>query len=444
MFDMSGVLDMLGLCLIGVSVYRLARRDFPQFVDAKAVLMSSNLSFAGVLFFDLLQQAYGGPRLALTVGGTLSVLFAALFLTSLAYVVRARPAEPTFAGRVKAIVGSRFLPHGLVIFGFSAYILFLGLYLALYSPVSVAPFVTLTGAVVLSYIFTPGYVLLLLPVLLLFLGYTCASTFVAGRRSDDPPTRRALAALGIAWAVIGVLVFVTDGPLLWLGIDAKTPGWVAASVLFVMTTNSFGRTTILDVLFRQSARATKAADPFSARLQGGTVEGKATLLEVDPSANYEVAVKDFATEMASHGSSLFVFTSAGSPVHGALSDIPEARFFLLTTRVSSPKLTGNQREVLLPSNDEAVLLDTIEKVVNRDREARIAIVLDNISDMVVLSGVEWAYRLLKETNELLDIPRTTALFIIMSRAHNKEMLSLLTSLYGGHLMFDASGLARIR
>ena len=104
----------------------------------------------------------------------------------------------------------------------------------------------------------------------------------------------------------------------------------------------------------------------------------------------------------------------------------------------------DQREVLLPSNDEAVLLDTIEKVVNRDREARIAIVLDNISDMVVLSGVEWAYRLLKETNELLDIPRTTALFIIMSRAHNKEMLSLLTSLYGGHLMFDASGLARIR
>jgi len=163
------------------------------------------------------------------------------------------------------------------------------------------------------------------------------------------------------------------------------------------------------------------------------------LLEADPSANYERAVRDFAQEMVSAGRVVFVFTSKGSPVYLLLREIPGIRFFLLAD-VSYPKASGLPLEVMVPRNDHSVLLNVIDEAVSKTPEPLKAIILDNVSSMILDGGFQETYKFLREVNEIVSHADVISLFISLSKAHDDKTMNLVKNLYSGHLVFDASGL----
>ena len=101
------------------------------------------------------------------------------------------------------------------------------------------------------------------------------------------------------------------------------------------------------------------------------------LLEADPSANYERAVRDFALEMSSSGRAVLAFTSKGSPVYLLLKDVPGLKMYVLSES-SYPKASGSS-EVMVPRSDHSVLLNVIDEAVSEDPKKPKALVFDNIS-----------------------------------------------------------------
>lgn len=164
-----------------------------------------------------------------------------------------------------------------------------------------------------------------------------------------------------------------------------------------------------------------------------------TLLEADPSANYERAVMDFAREMTSAGRAVFVLTSRGSPVHLLLRGMERLTFFILSD-VSYPKPSGNPGEVMVPHNDPSVLLNVIDDAITKDPEARKALVFDNISSMILDAGFEDTYKFLKQMNEILGRGDAVSLSIALSKAHDENAFSLIRNLYSSHQTYDSVGL----
>ena len=163
------------------------------------------------------------------------------------------------------------------------------------------------------------------------------------------------------------------------------------------------------------------------------------LLEADPAANYERAIRDFAQEMISSGRVVFVFTSKGSPVHMLLRQLTGIHFFVLSD-VSYPKASGAPLEVSVPRNDHSVLLNVMDEAVTKTPEPRKAIVLDNISSMILDAGFQETYKFLRQVNEIVSHGDVNSLFLVLSKAHDEKTMNLIKNLYSGQLVFDSSGL----
>jgi hypothetical protein len=164
-----------------------------------------------------------------------------------------------------------------------------------------------------------------------------------------------------------------------------------------------------------------------------------TLLEADPSANYERAIQDFAQEMISGGRSVFVLTSRGSPVHLLLRGVAGIRFFIYSD-VSYPKGSGAPSEVLVPRNDHSALLNVMDEAVSKPPGTAKAMVFDNISSMILDSGFQDTYKFLRQVNEIVSHGDVILLSIVLSKAHDEKMMNLIRNLFSAHLSFDATGL----
>lgn len=163
------------------------------------------------------------------------------------------------------------------------------------------------------------------------------------------------------------------------------------------------------------------------------------LLEANPSSNYEKGVREFAQEMVSSGKPVFAFTSKGSPVHIQLREIPGIRYFILSES-SYPKPTGNPHEVMVPRNDQAVLLNVMDDAISKDPRQPKAIIFDSISSLILDQGLQESYKFLRQVNEILSRGDVTAIFLILSKAHDDKILNMIKNLYSGHLVYDSSGL----
>ncbi|MDG6967082.1 MAG: hypothetical protein JRN23_03990 [Nitrososphaerota archaeon] len=164
-----------------------------------------------------------------------------------------------------------------------------------------------------------------------------------------------------------------------------------------------------------------------------------TLLEADPSANYERAIKEFAHDMAAAGRVVFVLTSRGSPVYLLLRDVAGLRFFIFSD-VSYPKPAASALEVMVPRNDHSVLLNVIDEAVSTAPEKTKAIIFDNISSMVLDSGFQETYKFLRQMNEIVSQGDVVSLSIVLSKAHDEKVLNLIRNLYSAHHTYDTSGL----
>jgi hypothetical protein len=168
-----------------------------------------------------------------------------------------------------------------------------------------------------------------------------------------------------------------------------------------------------------------------------------TLLEADPSTNYERAVKDFALQMLAEGRRVFAFTSKGSPVYLLLKEVPGLRLFVLSEN-SYPKSSGGSSEVMVPRGDHAVMLSVMDDAVTSDKGEPRAIIFDNISSLILDAGFQECYKFLRQVNEILTHGDVVSLFLVLSRAHDDKTMNLVRNLYSRHMSYGADGMRVIK
>jgi len=157
-------------------------------------------------------------------------------------------------------------------------------------------------------------------------------------------------------------------------------------------------------------------------------------------------VTDFARQSVSNNQTVYVFTAKGSPVYSALHNLNGVRFYILSSKVTYPKPEeGEPSQILVPANDQAVILDVLDKTVSAaDSPAQVSVVFDSISDMILSASFEATYKFVKQVNEVTGNGKTTALFLMTFGAHEEKVVSFIRSLFPTQLIDDNAGLRMTR
>jgi hypothetical protein len=294
--------------------------------------------------------------------------------------------------------------------------------------------------------FDPLYLDMLLGILLVFLVYPSGLLILSRARTGDSQVRKAFAILPIAWVGIGIDLLIFNGYLLNQGIDASAVGYLFAAAAFSATAATFRRATLLSAFFQPGIAATGIAPPsttFSGRI-GLTTQaalGRVFLLEVDSASKFEEPIKDLANELGSNQRVVFAFTAAGSPVYTALTGMTNVRFFTMTRKVSYPKPGERPDEVLVPSADQSVLLNVLDKAITSNPDLRFGVIFDSVSDLILSSGLEITYKFLKQANEMLNTHHVTAVFLMTAGAHSVREVNVVKSLFSNIVSYQVGQFA---
>jgi hypothetical protein len=450
---LSPSVDLLTFAIIAVSVYYVYKQQPSQYPYVKSLLIGVHLLSEGVIILEFLRNFVPSPLTDLnwilfmnlyTIFASSFILWDVVLLTGIAYSVYFRPGGLGFLSRVKSIFFR--WPHGFMLLGFVIFTIYTDGYLIAARPYSTTQLESLGGVITTSTAFQPYFLALSVADLIFFFGYPSSLLILAAGGAKDKDVRSALIILPICWSGIGLDLLIVNGFLISIGLDFVYVGYIVAAVAFAITGSIFRRASLLSSFFEPVSQIVPVTSPFSKRVAaaGVSFEGTRSLLEVDPSSNYEDVVKEFSVEQISHGALVFVFTSRGSPVFHSLSDRVGVRFYIMTSKVSYPKPTDLPNEVLVPQNDQAVLLDLIDKTVASTAESKASVIFDSISDLILYLGFEGCYKFIKQANEILSSPKVSGLFLLTSGAHEDKMLSLIRSLFPNHLLYDARGLKLTR
>jgi len=412
---------------------------------AKILLVIVYLAFASGMLLEFLGDVTSDQAL-LTLyafGEVGLILLTVMLLTTTAYAfyfpglsLRERVGSP-FGGRHQA--------DGVLLLVLVAYFVFLEAYLILARPFTIVD-ISNAGTVLTEVKFDFGYLLLLFVVLVAYLLYPLPLFVRAGKRTGNAAVRRALLVLPISWTAIGVDLLAFNGFFLYTGPGALIIGHLLLAVTFAVTAVYFHNVMLLGNIFGPMKQAIPATNPFTGalRVETSAIQGKSILLEVDPTSRYDEAVRDFALEQISHQRFVFVCTFAASPILAALSAIPEVRFYVATNSVSYAQQTSEQYKVLVPQQDSAVMLDIMEKTVSANPGADVALIYDNISDLIFYVGTERAIKILREMFEILYGRGVTALFLVAPNGQDKRTMNLIRNFFASLLSYDQSGLKMIR
>ncbi len=445
----------LTLAIIAVSAYSIHRQQSTSYNYVKNILVIVYALFGSVILSEFVRVIYEpvlgrppGPvyMRIYTEGATTLILTDVLLLTLAAATIYFRPSGYLRGMFSDVLENAR---QRVAFFLFSAYVVFADLYLLIFRPYHVVTLKNLWGVSVVSSPFNENYLVILAVVLAAFLLYPSYLLLAASRKAAEPAIRRALIILPICWSAIGLDLMIFNGYLWTVGVDANDAGYLVAGTVFSVTAIVFRRASVLAGFFevKPSALEVPFEYPFSKRMGVGRgfLARRSMLMEVDPSTDYEKVILDFAKEVLSTKQVLFVFTSRGSPIHRALSDVQGVigitRFFILTDKVSYPKPSeGQVYEVMVPQHDQPVLLDVLDKTLRSNPDGKIAVLFDSISDLILSLGLEKSYLFLKQANEIISDPRVTSLFLVSRLAHDDKSMTLIRSLFPNHLSYDAMGL----
>jgi hypothetical protein len=72
--------------------------------------------------------------------------------------------------------------------------------------------------------------------------------------------------------------------------------------------------------------------------------------------------------------------------------------------------------------------------------AKLTVVYDSLSDLLLSMGLQEAYKFIRQANAILNQPNITALFLMTLGAHDEQTVSLIKSLFPNHLLVDQAGL----
>jgi len=169
------------------------------------------------------------------------------------------------------------------------------------------------------------------------------------------------------------------------------------------------------------------------------LSGRKMLLEFDPASDYEKVIDSLAMEAIANVEPMFVFTSRSSILHACLAKRPWVRFFLLSTSISTPESTA-ENETNVPAKNPALILDSINKVLEEYPHANVLLVFDKLSDLLELVGPERTYRFLHYALDIFTSARVTALFLLNTIAHEPQVISQIRGLFPNLLIYRKSAL----
>lgn len=436
-------IDVFTLAFTALSGYYVYRQNTTLYREVKVLLLYVHIFFGGVMVLEFLRNFISslGFIATYTILGTSFVLWDVLLLMTVAVAVYQRPEGNGIRQLLVAISRKKFV--GSIYFAIAAFTLGIDAYLAIFQPFTPVKVYNIVGLRLESTSFEQSYLILILVVLLLFLIFPTSLFLTARSKTRDRQVRRALVLLPVVWGGIGVDLVIFNGFLLSKGIDDVAIGYFFASVAFAITATIFRRASLLSGFFGpiSGAKINTPVFPLSQSLGIGAASliGRTFLFEIDPSYNYEHVVDDFAVELLSNKAYVYVFTSKRSPIYNSLSKEKGVRFYTLTSSVSYPRASDNPEEILVPQNDLAILLDIIQKTIASDEEAKIGLVFDNISDLILSSSLENAYKFIKQANEIIDLKRVASIFLFTASAHDGKTGSLIKTLFTNHILMTSGG-----
>ncbi len=440
------LVHIITLEITALSAYYIYRQKITAYQYTKGLLLAVHVLFAGVVLFEFLRTAFlsVGFITTYTIGGTTLIFADVVLLTLLAVTVYLVPSGIGTTSVMRLLWAKK--AHVAIFGAYAAFIVYAGVYLVAELPFTSTQASSVSGATVPITVFSDFYLLVLLVILAAFILYPSILLFLASRKVKDPSVRRVLNILPVIWSGIGIDLLYFNGYLLSSNFDATPFGYLIASVAFGISALVFRRASLLTAFFepvRQTGRVT-AEFPFTDRLgvEGRFLDGRTLLLETDPSVPYEQVASDFARQSLSNGHTVYVFTAKGSPIYGALRSINGVRFYILSAKVTYPKPEENEpSQILIPSNDFAVILDLIDKTIAAaEAPAKVAIIFDSISDMILSAGFEATYKFVKQVNEATGDGKAAAVYLMTLGAHDEKVVSFIRSLFPTQLVDDSVGL----
>jgi DcmR-like sensory protein len=158
------------------------------------------------------------------------------------------------------------------------------------------------------------------------------------------------------------------------------------------------------------------------------IAGRKLLLEFDPQGDYEQVFKSLLAETASNFERTVVFTRNDSLIYSLVERQPAAKIFVMTSRVSYPKMES-ENLFLLPTYDTSLLLDALNKTIEAYAGSAFTIIFDNISHLVFTLGPERTYSLVRQALELMISDKITAIFSMNSKAHDQKIMSTFENMF---------------
>ncbi|MDE1854285.1 MAG: hypothetical protein KGI38_11150 [Thaumarchaeota archaeon] len=331
--------------------------------------------------------------------------------------------------------------HAVVFLAFTALAAVVVLFFTVVQPPPAVEATDFAGNSVPSMFVSPSLFALVVGIFVFFLAYPTTLMLVSASKVEDKKLRRSIIGLGFGWAVVSGLYVLTETYSWTYGVDATGMMYAADAVIFYAVIRNFRRSASLAGFVEERVAAQSQGAP---RPQAGlsplaeSLAGKKVLYEVDPTVPYEATLGKTLEELAWVGNAVFVFTPKASPLHDALSGGTGIKFFLTTSGVSYMKVAEDTREVLIPQSDTAIFLDVADKTL-ASRRGKVVVVFDNVSELLLMAGIEKTYKFLKQFLELLNEPTATGFFIFIKSAHEPKDINLLKGIFPNHFVEDAAG-----
>lgn len=175
---------------------------------------------------------------------------------------------------------------------------------------------------------------------------------------------------------------------------------------------------------------TEGAEAFSkgVGLSHQDISGRKILLEYDPLSDYDRVINSLVVESASNLEGIVVFTRKDSPVYSLFGEEPKLKMFILTSKVSYPKMEARDR-VLLPAYDTSLLLDALNRTIEAYGGVYFTVIFDNMSHYIFTMGVDKAQSFVRQSLELIISDKITAVYLMNPGAHDQKTVSTFENLF---------------
>lgn len=164
--------------------------------------------------------------------------------------------------------------------------------------------------------------------------------------------------------------------------------------------------------------------------------GKKILIEFDPRSDYDRIVNGILAESASNFERTVIFTRRGSPMHSLVQKQPGAKLFVLTSKVSYPKIVSDNR-VLLPAYDTSLVLDSLNRTIEAYLGSAFTIVFDDVSHYIFTLGLDRGHSFVRQAIELMGSANITSVFLLNAKAHDEKGVSSFESLFDIEIVCEA-------